>query len=236
MRPILLILLVFSSLVALRAQERHVILICLDGFAARHLDNPAIELPNLRALAAKGARAQSSETIYPSVTHPAHTTLITGVTPREHGILYNVMTNRETGKVFNANTPPRAELLLVPTLFDGAKKKGLRTAAYHWPQVAYLIIGNIEHYLVSDPRPGQAIVRARAKPAHSHGYLPSHPKMYSALIFSGAGVKSGATLGHVRNLDVAPTIARFLGLDLPKARGRVLTEALSADVLALGQQ
>jgi hypothetical protein len=30
----------------------------------------------------------------------------------------------------------------------------------------------------------------------------------------------------VHNVDVAPTIARLLGVDLPSATGRVLTEAL----------
>jgi hypothetical protein len=91
----------------------------------------------------------------------------------------------------------------------------------------YLVIGTIEHYLVSDPRPGLAVVRKRAKPSHSHGYLPEHPKMYSMLIFSGAGVKSGATIGHTRNLDVAPTIARLLGLELPSAKGQVMTAVLA---------
>lgn len=132
---VLTVLLVTIAFVPLRANDRHVVLVCLDGFAAYHLDNPALVLPHLRALAEKGTRAESNETIYPSVTHPAHTTLITGVTPREHGVLYNTMTNRETGKVFHAATPPRAESILVPTIFDAAKQAGLKTAAFHWPQL-----------------------------------------------------------------------------------------------------
>lgn len=136
MRPVILLLLAWSFLPTLRSQDRHVVLVCLDGFAAYHLDKPTLVLPHLRALAEKGARAASSETVYPSVTHPSHTTLITGVTPRDHGVLYNTMTNRETGKIFHAATPPRSESILVPTLFDAAKAKGLRTAAFHWPQLA----------------------------------------------------------------------------------------------------
>jgi hypothetical protein len=49
--------------------------------------------------------------------------------------------------------------------------------------------------------------------------------MYPALIFSGAGIARGP-IGHVRNVDVAPTIAALLGLELPTATGRVLKEAL----------
>ena len=61
MRPILLCLLTSLSLSPLRAQERHVILVCLDGFAARHLANSAIELPNLRRLIRKCFRCLCSE-------------------------------------------------------------------------------------------------------------------------------------------------------------------------------
>jgi hypothetical protein len=43
---------------------------------------------------------------------------------------------------------------------------------------------------------------------------------------SGAGVVQRRDLGQVRNVDVAPTIARLLGVKLPDATGRVLTEAL----------
>ena len=50
--------------------------------------------------------------------------------------------------------------------------------------------------------------------------------MFSVLVLGGAGVKAGAKLGHVHKLDVAPTIARFLSLEMPSACGRVLTEAL----------
>jgi len=36
----------------------------------------------------------------------------------------------------------------------------------------------------------------------------------------------GAALGTIDNVDVAPTIARLLGLTLPDVDGRVLVEAL----------
>jgi hypothetical protein len=67
----------------------------------------------------------------------------------------------------------------------------------------------------------------RAQAAHSHGYLPTHPRMYTSLLLSGADVKKGALLGHVRNMDIAPTVARLLGLEMPKMSGRVLDEALT---------
>ena len=63
-------------------------------------------------------------------------------------------------------------------------------------------------------------------PYHGHGYLPDHPDMYPALVLSGSGIARGARLGHVRNVDVAPTIAALLGVELRGVEGRVLREAL----------
>ena len=54
------------------------------------------------------------------------------------------------------------------------------------------------------------------------------PRHVSLLVMSGAGIASGRTIGHVRNVDVAPTIAALLGLALPNVEGRILTEALAA--------
>src|SRR5262245_53633330 len=80
--------------------DRHVVLISIAGFAAYHLADPSIDLPNIRTLAKAGVAADSSETVFPSVTHPSHTTLITGVTPRRHGVVDNTVTNRRTGQSF----------------------------------------------------------------------------------------------------------------------------------------
>jgi predicted AlkP superfamily pyrophosphatase or phosphodiesterase len=113
--------------------QRHVVLISIDGFAAFHLDNAAIEMPNIRALAAAGVRG-SGETVFPSVTHPAHTTLITGTTPRHHGVTGNRVTDRRTGQRFHITNLPRAQSIKVPTLFDAVRAQGRRTAALFWPE------------------------------------------------------------------------------------------------------
>lgn len=64
--------------------------------------------------------------------------------------------------------------------------------------------------------------------AGSHGYFNGDPELDGIFIASGAGIKKGARLDRVRNLDVAPTIARLLGLSLPQPDGRVLEEILAA--------
>ena len=433
---------------AVRQREtppRHAIVISIDGLAAFHLNNTSLDLPNIRALAAAGVQG-SSETVFPSMTHPAHTTLTTGATPRQHGVVNNRVVDRRTGKRFHITNLPRSDSIRVPTLFDAVHRQGRRTAALFWPETKddrsiddnvaevfdereiadpaavsaalmtelrqarvpidsyfsfyddpfaqgsadlaltqaaayifkarqpvllalhllvtdkvqhefgpdhylshaavttadhcvglirkavdasglaerttiivvadhgfvtvrdelnvapvledvalkgrvrwiadgwyvwgellpdfngtrdgavlervltraaatpgvsrivrpgefgalgypeydespyvpgqYLIAADIKTHLVLDTGSSDTYRRRRARAFHGHGYFPEHPSMHAALVLSGAGVAQGRNLGHVRNLDVAPTVARLLGVELPKATGRVLTEAL----------
>ena len=61
----------------------------------------------------------------------------------------------------------------------------------------------------------------------AHGYLSSDPEMNAIFVASGAGIKSGSKLPIVKNLDIAPTIAKLLGLSLPGVEGRTLNEILT---------
>lgn len=427
--------------------SRHVILVSIDAFAAYHLADAAVDLPNIRALASAGAQAASSESVFPSVTHPSHTTLITGVTPRRHGVVENTVTDRRTGQSFHITNLPRRESIRVPTLFDAVHGAGMRTAAFFWPETKddqaiddnlaevfrrpgggpdptevtpgllaelraagvpidtfyalyddtfgqgaadialtqaaahvftkrrpafmalhllvadkvqhefgsahylsraamttadysvgllrkavaaagladrttiivaadhgfvtsryevnvgpaiaepalegrvrwttdkwylfaeltdrfeavrdgpvlervlarvaalpaiarvirpadvaalgypdyqdnpyvpgqYIVAADIDTHLVIDAAGGTTERRPRRRPYHGHGYLPDHPAMHTALVLSGAGIAPGVRLGHVRNLDVAPTIAALLGVSMREVEGRVLRDAL----------
>jgi predicted AlkP superfamily pyrophosphatase or phosphodiesterase len=61
----------------------------------------------------------------------------------------------------------------------------------------------------------------------THGYPASDPELDGVLIASGYGIRKGATLGRVSNLDVAPTLSRLLGVESPGKEGRVLEEFLA---------
>jgi len=432
---------------AAASAAEHVVLVSIDGFAAYHLYDQQLELPNIRSLIREGVWASSSETVFPSVTHPSHTTMLTGVEPRLHGVLSNRLRNRETGESFHPTNKPRTEIVRVPTLFDLAKEAGLSTASFFWPETRddpavdfnipevldadnkaepsaldprfaerleeagvpihlyyrwygterqgagdlilaeaaahvirsekpnllaihilvtdkaqhdygphhylakaaltmadacvgilrqaledagvgdqsviivtadhgfhsvshelnvrpfferaglldrlelagggwslavrlkesfepatdlprlekvfeelranpyvarivgpdelhalgqpryeespyafghYLVIPDIDTYLVSEP--GDSTERRpRPEASHSHGYLPQHPRMHTSLVLWGDGVRRGETIGHVRNLDIAPTIAELLDLDLEQGSGRALEEALQPE-------
>ena len=56
-----------------------------------------------------------------------------------------------------------------------------------------------------------------------HGYAPEHPDMAGIFLAIGRGVPAGARLDAVRMIDVAPTVARLLGIEPPRsAEGRAI--------------
>ena len=118
-------------------KDRHVILITIDGFPARLWNDPALPVPILRQLAAQGAAANAMETSNPSVTWPAHTTLITGVSPRTHGVLFNGLVVRQgPGKPLKIEPwVDKTRLVFTPTLYDIAAEAGLTTAESDWVAV-----------------------------------------------------------------------------------------------------
>jgi predicted AlkP superfamily pyrophosphatase or phosphodiesterase len=69
-------------------------------------------------------------------------------------------------------------------------------------------------------------LRSVGKTKGMHGYRPLRPGMETGLVLWGRGVKAGAVAGRARLVDVAPTVARLMGLSMPEAEGRALTEML----------
>jgi predicted AlkP superfamily pyrophosphatase or phosphodiesterase len=56
----------------------------------------------------------------------------------------------------------------------------------------------------------------------THGHLPGHPGIDSALFAAGAGIQPGRTVDRAEIIDVGPTVAALLGISLPGADGRAL--------------
>jgi predicted AlkP superfamily pyrophosphatase or phosphodiesterase len=97
------------------------------------------------------------------------------------------------------------------------------------PRMGDLILIAKDGYLFNNsPVPATPIMPV-GNYAATHGYPASDPAMDAIFIASGARIKRGVMLPRVSNLDLAPTIARLLGLDLPEPEGRVLEEILLPD-------
>ena len=60
--------------------------------------------------------------------------------------------------------------------------------------------------------------------AGHHGYPNSDPDMDGVFFAWGHGIQPGTKLPRINNTDVAPTVARALGVTLPNVEGRVLEE------------
>ena len=67
----------------------HVVLISIDGFRPDFYLDKTWPAPTIQQFAAEGVHALGARGVFPSVTYPSHTTLITGALPIRHGIYYN---------------------------------------------------------------------------------------------------------------------------------------------------
>jgi len=129
MRLLLSLILLCGPLLA--AAKRPLLVISIDGLDHRYLrdrDKLGLKIPNLRRMLAQGAWANGVVGVVPTVTFPSHTTLVTGVRSDQHGILNNNLPKEQGGTRYFS-----AKYLKVPTLWDIARKAGLKTAAIHWP-------------------------------------------------------------------------------------------------------
>ncbi len=61
--------------------------------------------------------------------------------------------------------------------------------------------------------------------AGGHGFAPSRPELHASLVLSGPPARGVGSLGIVRMTQIAPTLARWLGVDLSKEADEPLTLA-----------
>ena len=62
---------------------------------------------------------------------------------------------------------------------------------------------------------GENVVTPLATVIGHHGYLPDQPDMLAMCVVWGPEIKAGSDLGKIRETDLAPMIARILGLKMP---------------------
>ncbi|MEN8433831.1 ectonucleotide pyrophosphatase/phosphodiesterase [Clostridium septicum] len=110
-------------------QTKHLIVISFDGVSSEDIEILG-ELPNFSKLIKGGALIKNVETIYPSLTYPAHATIVTGCYPNKHGIINNTLL--QFGDE-NPNWYWYRKYIKKETIFDLAEKKGLKTCSILWP-------------------------------------------------------------------------------------------------------
>jgi hypothetical protein len=113
---------------------QHVFIISVDGLKPEsytEADKHGLKIPTLREMVRAGAWSDGVYPVLPSVTYPSHTTMVTGVVPGVHGIFTNLQSDPMGQNL--AGWRWYAEDIRVPTLWQIARDRGLRTTLIHWP-------------------------------------------------------------------------------------------------------
>ncbi|RFS26685.1 alkaline phosphatase family protein [Chitinophaga silvatica] len=110
--------------------SKYVVLISIDGLRPEFYLDQAWPTPNLRFLKNNGTYADGVRGVFPTLTYPSHTTIITGAMPARHGIYYNTIfsDSGSTNKWYREE-----KFIQTPTLWDAAHDAGLTTACVSWP-------------------------------------------------------------------------------------------------------
>lgn len=114
------------SLTAGHAQTKYqkVIVIMMDGFGEDYYRNS--EMPNLNKIEKKGIY-KVVPSLMPAVTNVNNISIATGTPPAVNGITGNVYFNESTGLEEYIESP---DLVMAPTIFEKAKKLGIRSALF----------------------------------------------------------------------------------------------------------
>lgn len=94
---------------------------------------------------------------------------------------------------------------------QGAKKRG------GFPDAAYVLVSK-KGYEIRDDVDGE-YCRTRLTQKAQHGYSEEFPEMRASFMLYGKGIAPG-NLENVRLIDVAPTLAGIMEVELPDAEGR----------------
>lgn len=113
-------------------KNKYVIVISFDEVSEEDLEFLSKQ-PNFSKLIKNGALIKNVESVYPSLTYPAHATIVTGKYPKNHGVINNTVLD------FKNDNPDwywYRKYIKGDTIFDLAEKSGMKTCSILWPVTA----------------------------------------------------------------------------------------------------
>ena len=123
---------------------KHVIVISVDALVFEDLEY-AESLPNFGRIIRSGSVVERVRSIYPTLTHPVHASLITGAPAGKTGVASNYIFNSadptNSKEWYNSITDIKCD-----TLLHTAKRAGLTTAVASWPLTCHG--GEVIDYLI----------------------------------------------------------------------------------------
>jgi arylsulfatase A-like enzyme len=187
----------FAARAQQKAMVQHVVLITVDGFHPEFYLDTAWHAVNIRSLMKEGTYTLGQNSVFPSMTYPSHTTVVTGVQPSVHGVYYNAMFEPQgsTGKIYWNDSS-----IKVPTLWKAVQDKGMKAAALFWPVSADAPVS----YNIPDiGSMGEAVRAQYSRPA---GFLATVRKE----VFDGA-----EKIEYGRDVNIAKIAAYVIKKDQP---------------------
>jgi len=196
-RNLIIALLSIFSLAGYAQQAKHVVLITIDGFRPDFYLDPAWHTPHLRELMKNGVYAKGVNSVFPTMTYPSHTTIMTGVQPAKHGVYYNGLfePTGSTGKIYWNDSSIHAT-----TIWQVLHDKGLKLASLYWPVSAE---APVDYNIPDLGDKGDAMVEKYSKPA---GFMEELKRE----LFNGA-----ATINDSKDQNEAKIAAYIIKKDPP---------------------
>jgi len=137
---------------AKRAPQRVVVVMC-DGFGIEYLEQSS--MPELARWRKAGLFRRVQDTM-PSVTNTNNASICCGVWPDRHGITGNSYFDERTGREEYMET---ADLLLAPTLFQRAKKHGVKSALLSSKKKTTTLLASGADVILAAETPSETSVR-----------------------------------------------------------------------------
>ena len=176
---------------------QHVVLVTIDGFRPDFYLDSSWHTPHIRELMKGGTYTLGQNSVFPSMTYPSHTTIVTGVEPAKHGVYFNGMFEPEgsTGKIYwNAGS------IKTPTIWQAARNNGLKVSALFWPVSAD---APVTYNIPDIGSMGEAVREQYSRP---QGFI----KTLKTELFNGA-----EKIEYGRDVNVARIAAYVIAKDQP---------------------
>lgn len=110
-------------------KKKRVIIISLDAVGKRDMEFMKT-LPNFSAIIENGAFCDNVYSVYPSLTYPAHSSIVTGKMPNNHRITANTKLQPSRNK---PDWLYKRKYINGTTIVDEAGKAGYKIASFLWP-------------------------------------------------------------------------------------------------------
>lgn len=205
---------------------KKLLIISFDGLSTLDFDYIST-LPNFKRYLNKASYCKKVYSVYPTLTYPAHATIVTGKYPKNHGIINNTLLQE------NRKSPDwywQRSYIKGDTIYDLAINKGMKVAALLWPVTAKSKIQyNLPEIFANRPWQNQILVSLlNGTPLYQlelnskfgclrDGVLQPNLDNFTheSLLHTIRNIKPDLTLVHYTDLD---SIRHLYGFNSPEAK------------------